>query len=852
MATAFLNARVIYKVATEAEWEAITLDELIKGEFYVYHVEGDPNIVTNIKIGDGVRQPRDLPYFWDASIRIPIFGSATPSSTPTPASGDGFWFAGAGTYTNYGGVTIPANNIGVIMRVGGTYSSFAFPIDLSGYTTKDEFLALSNKVDEISSETIGGSFKIGANNPSSYISPSTNTTRTYILADSTPSVNSLLSSIQLNSVAAGAISIKVYSKIGNTVTLIRGENVTLALGKNTINIATLLPNWTVPSGALLGFSWNTTSLLGRVGFSTTLHTPFYQTDNAGTGSFELPAPAIGGGWGINFTFNTTDSLKQRLDKIDANPDNGIVYDKWLPQLGGLVPDYTSNAGYVTIDTTTGNQNIFLENILPENKIVYVKLVGKVVSGANTNVSIGLFASSPVPATTQVVSFTSVEQEFIFKLTGVANADLSLGVIAANNNGSVLAFKNFTIYDQYSAQAESLYTIKTGSSGIVSIPVFFNTEEVFSAISKYDKPLTKILVLGDSLMANYIGGAVPPEVYEGDTNSPIRLKINNIARRLYDLLSWNKAQWFRLNSSQWTKSGTWSTVNNTTIFEPVYPTEYYHENSTSGAYVEITVPDGMENFAFVYQEQSGYSPLTITLNGGDISSYGQSVINPNVSGIGHTGNPYAVSEYIGLPAGTNVIRITRDATTSTSRIWGGFYWTGNTMMVINASHGGHTLNDLLVQHIDGEVVRNKPDAILFELTIMNDAGRVIDAGNTIAASQTALRTILDTKIEGKDMLIMSCNPYGTDPVDGTPNYYTMYPGMEEMKNALKQVVYERGIPFADVFEVFKRKIINRGGTLEGGQGGIWYTHDGQHGNPDGVREWWNIIKGTLNDNPIIND
>src|SRR5690606_7358542 len=130
----FFDARVVYKVATEAEWNNIVLDTLIKGEFYFYVVEGDPNTVINIKVGDGVRQPKDLPFFWDASIRVPFFGTATPSSTPSPATGSGFWIATeAGTYTNYGGVVLPANSLGIITRIGTSYSIVTVSFDFSDF-----------------------------------------------------------------------------------------------------------------------------------------------------------------------------------------------------------------------------------------------------------------------------------------------------------------------------------------------------------------------------------------------------------------------------------------------------------------------------------------------------------------------------------------------------------------------------------------------------------------------------------------------------------------------------------------------------------------------------------------------
>ena len=49
------------------------------------------------------------------------------------------------------------------------------------------------------------------------------------------------------------------------------------------------------------------------------------------------------------------------------------------------------------------------------------------------------------------------------------------------------------------------------------------------------------------------------------------------------------------------------------------------------------------------------------------------------------------------------------------------------------------------------------------------------------------------------------------------------------------------PFVDLFQYFKWNIENRGGTLQGGEGGIWYTHDGQHGNEAGVKMWFDSIK-----------
>jgi hypothetical protein len=72
-----------------------------------------------------------LRAFLDLATNIDFGGAIVPTDTPPP-TGDYFWVASKnGTYTNFGGVVIPVNSIGVISRVGGVYKSsitnLAFP-----------------------------------------------------------------------------------------------------------------------------------------------------------------------------------------------------------------------------------------------------------------------------------------------------------------------------------------------------------------------------------------------------------------------------------------------------------------------------------------------------------------------------------------------------------------------------------------------------------------------------------------------------------------------------------------------------------------------------------------------------
>jgi hypothetical protein len=51
-------------------------------------------------------------------------------------------------------------------------------------------------------------------------------------------------------------------------------------------------------------------------------------------------------------------------------------------------------------------------------------------------------------------------------------------------------------------------------------------------------------------------------------------------------------------------------------------------------------------------------------------------------------------------------------------------------------------------------------------------------------------------------------------------------------------------FIDLFRMFERDIIDRGGTLAGGDAGAYYTNDGQHLDEDGVTAFFNFLMRKL--------
>jgi len=65
---------------------------------------------------------------------------ATTSNSPTGTGVASWLFAGGGTYTNYGGLVIPANYVGFIIRsASDVYSYVGFELDLSLYSKKEDF-----------------------------------------------------------------------------------------------------------------------------------------------------------------------------------------------------------------------------------------------------------------------------------------------------------------------------------------------------------------------------------------------------------------------------------------------------------------------------------------------------------------------------------------------------------------------------------------------------------------------------------------------------------------------------------------------------------------------------------------
>ena len=555
----------------------------------------------------------------------------------------------------------------------------------------------------------------------------------------------------------------------------------------------------------------------------------------------------------NISTNTTNIATNVTNiELNKNGDSAVTgtdsdmsgANNWVVGLGGLTFDIdTTVADKMYLGFTTSNQAVKLAGAVTVSKVYNVSITAKLLTGAGMPLRFGNFTTG---LDLGAIEFTPTANELVY--TGQITAqsvDLFIGVIAAANNGSTFSI------DVVLAEFvdPSLRTLNT-RVGILENKFrgySFFTEDFMQSLSQFDKPLTKVCTVGDSLLANEIGGAIGGGDDEGATMRPIYMDVNNIPRRIYDDIKFNPATHRRIDHADWTKSGTWTSFNDNTVWDPTHTGAAYHKSIASSGYIEIAVPDGQENFAFICQKRENLGVINITLNAGSIAAYGNTSVDLDRTpdSIVDFGNTYHTELYTGLPSGINTIRIAKEANVEEVRIWGGFYWSGNTLVVHNVAQGGHTMENLINNHLNALVVENDFDAILMEIPVMNEAG----GGRTLAESLADLQNIVNNYFTGKDMCFMSCNPFG-DNGAGT-NYYTTYPDpdMEDYTDTYRPYLYQNSIPFVDVFHYFKLKIENRGGTLVGGEGGLYYTDDGQHPNTDGCLEWMNLIKFIFANKPI---
>jgi hypothetical protein len=520
---------------------------------------------------------------------------------------------------------------------------------------------------------------------------------------------------------------------------------------------------------------------------------------------------------------------------------------WASVIGGLAADVATHPGYMYLNCSTGNQCVGINNKVTAgaDNIYLFKMRIKVISGDGTLVEIGAFPSATNNTYSAQLTITNTDFKWFYGLFyGFPSAWFYIGVLTANNNNTdflidEVHLDKVTLADLYDLDI-SEYTYK-------------NTGTVFQSLSKSAQSLLQLNVVGDSILANDLYATTSPSD-EGAAMRPPRMETNNVVRRIYDDRKYNVPIYRRLDHADWTKS----TLSGDNDFPAFFsgegfisnnPSESYFLSVTQNSYCEIIIPDGYENFAILYCKKyqtatvNHDSDIAVTINGGDISAYGDAIINSYV-GLGVLQNGHALAVYSSLPVGDNTIRLTKSNDVEVFSIWGCMYWTGNTMKLNQFAIGGLATNFMSTYTSSWIKTENLYNWI-FQLSGINDCGQSITA---VARAYALMNLFLNNEVDLENMLFISTHPFGTDPSDGSPNYYTTYDEPLTIKQGYTLytcLLTWVGAYFVDLFRLFERDITTvRGGTLEGGESGGYYTLDGQHLDEDGVKIFYNYLIADL--------
>lgn len=523
------------------------------------------------------------------------------------------------------------------------------------------------------------------------------------------------------------------------------------------------------------------------------------------------------------------------DEIVTGTDSDMTgANNWITALGTPAFDVNSTvANNLYINFSSGNEAIKLENTLTIGEDNYCEVRLKKISGTNTLIEFGNFSGSETEDIYKINHQTSEYVIHKFTIRDAVSTTLFFGSISADNNGGEFAIDYIKVWTINSEVETNEFNLYAGMPTDFNLPQFLNTVDE-------TKKLYKIGVLGNSIMANPYGGTSFDD--EGAGKRPPIMTYDNIPRRVYDYIKgnqnkWNLPNYRRIDHADWTLGtpANWTEITGSGVTGLSYDNTAYKYTQTANEYAEIIIPDGFENAALIFHAddvefgQNYDDVIAVTLNGGSIAAYGDATINTSrvKDHVDDFGNQYFHSQYLGLPSGANTIRITKSATTKTMMVWGVMYWTGNTVWFMNLSLSGYSMRNLYESRVQSVLVENEIDTLFFEITGMNEASN----DEPLNTSQKFFEYINNLSRQfSENILLYGTHPFG-DNGAGT-NYYTLYSvpnTLKEIYNREKHVAYRQSYIYLDVFKRFESRIIADGGTLEGGEGGLTYTTDGQHPN-----------------------
>lgn len=456
----------------------------------------------------------------------------------------------------------------------------------------------------------------------------------------------------------------------------------------------------------------------------------------------------------------------RIGKNLFNPNQSdVVYGATMNHLNGVIPEagsniYTNVSGKIPV---TGGLDYAMTK---SYKYVWYTSTDAYISGSNTQSSTPVVITAPANAAYLRVTL----------------------VLADWNSFMVEQSSSYTSFEAYlgehGAIVDPAYLSETSNVTQTYVTTTGEPENFMKEILSSERQVFKLGIYGNSIYSTGLANLTYPWTDgTGQYEQPYGLNDRDgITRKVYDYLNYNKPTWRNCRHAAWSYTGTVSNVTSAVLPNTELLKLMNDGSSNNTAQITIT---GKESARFVFEsgaigqtEETGKVIITVSVNGGafvnpstiisgDLTNKGYGTVKiyaaaadtfntafTQIETVVSTNHYAPIKElvYNGLVAGnTYTFKITREAAEKPVRLWGAYYFTGQTLVVHNESKSGYSWTNLS-STLYGDFVVNKTDWVIMEAPMYHDR-------NLTTAQADAEAFIDKAKSYGIQLCLNSCPPGG---------------------------------------------------------------------------------------------
>lgn len=164
---------------------------------------------------------------------------------------------------------------------------------------------------------------------------------------------------------------------------------------------------------------------------------------------------------------------------------------------------------------------------------------------------------------------------------------------------------------------------------------------------------------------------------------------------------------------------------------------------------------------------------------------------------------------------------------------------NQVKIINNGKGGYSTRNLIDDKIYKKVIKDKPDLIIFETSLLNNYGQSISLDETIEDIKFLMDTF-KSNLPNTEVLLISPNPIPLKKGEVNKIGLTY----EEYLNKTKTLIMDNGWNYVDIHEGMNAKIRKQNLKLND------LLTDGIHPNDKGYKLWFETLYQYLNSEKVL--